>query len=177
MTDRVFFSFSPIDDPFQAIGFAFAYGESNTSFIGNSGYFLRGRDDYINWFFQYVFAGTTATIVSGAVAERCRFRSYLIYSFYLSGLIYPVVCHWIWYPGGFLYGKVLDFSGSGAVHLVGGAAAMSGAWILGPRIGKFVINKETGKKEPTVIPGHNAVLAATGTLLLWFGFFPFNAGT
>jgi Ammonium Transporter Family len=135
-----------------------------------------GSEDYINWFFQYVFAGTTATIVSGAVAERCRFRAYLIYSFFLSGFVYPVACHWIWDPSGFLYGKVADFSGSGAVHLVGGAAAMSGAWVLGPRIGRFVVNKETGKKEPRTILGHNAVLAACGTLLLWFGFFPFNAG-
>jgi Amt family ammonium transporter len=123
---------------------------------------LIGTEDYINWFFQYVFAGTVATVVSGAVAERCRFRAYLIYTVYLAGFVYPVVCHWIWNPKGFLYGKVMDFSGSGAVHLVSGAAAMSGAWILGPRIGKFKVNPQTGKKEPQVIPGSNAILAAFG---------------
>lgn len=163
---------------------------------------LKKRNLYTS---QWVFAGTTATIVSGAVAQRCRFRAYLIYSVFLSGVVYPIVCHWIWDSNGFLYGKVMDFSGSGAgksqklcgasndfddfgyhtnlilgtletVHLVGGAAAMAGAWVLGPRIGRFVKNEETGKMEPVEIPGHNAVLASLGTLLLWFGFFPFNAG-
>jgi len=110
------------------------------------------------------------------LAQRRTTGAYLIYSIFLSGFIYPVVCHWIWDPDGFLYGKVADFSGSGAVHLVGGAAAMSGAYFLGPRMGKFVLNQETGKIEAVEIPGHNAVLAALGTLLLWFGFFPFNAG-
>ncbi|KAL7568902.1 hypothetical protein ACA910_015549 [Epithemia clementina (nom. ined.)] len=166
---------------YWAVGFAFAYGTSNNGFIGNSRYFLMDEDgedfeDYVNWFFQWVFAGTTATIVSGAVAERCRFRAYMIYSAFLSGFVYPVVCHWIWDPSGFLYGKVMDFSGSGAVHLVGGAAAMAGAWILGPRIGRFVQNEQTGEWQAVEIPGHNAVLAALGTLVLWFGFFPFNAG-
>jgi Amt family ammonium transporter len=99
-----------------------------------------------------------------------------VYSAFISGFIYPVVCHWIWDPDGFMYGKVADFSGSGAVHLVGGAAAFSGAYFLGPRIGKFVKDEETGKTVAVVIPGHNAVLAAAGTLLLWFGFLPFNAG-
>ena len=89
---------------------------------GSSFFLLIGSEDYVNWFFQWVFAGTTTTIVSGAVAERCRFRAYLIYSIVLSGFIYPIVCHWIWDSNGLLYGKVLDFSGSGAVHLVGGAA-------------------------------------------------------
>lgn len=166
---------------YWACGYAFAYGKSYNGFIGNSYYFLMDEDgadfeSYVNWFFQWIFAGTTATIVSGAVAERCRFRAYLIYSFFLSGFVYPVVCHWIWDPNGFLYGKVMDFSGSGAVHLVGGAAAMAGAWILGPRIGRFVQNEQTGEWEAVEIPGHNAVLAALGTLVLWFGFLPFNAG-
>ena len=119
----------------------------------------------------------------------------MIYSAYLSGFVYPVVCHWIWDSNGFLYGKVMDFSGSGAgtyiltrgvvdrralfvvffltqtaaVHLVGGAAAMAGSVALGPRIGRFVRNETTGKMEPVEIPGHNAVLSALGTLLLWFG--------
>jgi ammonium transporter, Amt family len=116
----------------------------------------------------------SATIVSGAVAERCRFKAYLIYSFFLSGFIYPVVSHWMWSPDGFLYGRVLDFSGSGAVHLVGGAAAMSGSVFLGPRIGKFKYHEDTKKWETVDIPGHNAVLAALGCFILWTGFFAFN---
>jgi ammonium transporter, Amt family len=108
------------------------------------------------------------------VAERCRFRAYLVYSLALTGFIYPVVSHWIWSPQGFLYGKVMDFSGSGAVHLVGGSAAMAGALWLGPRIGKFRHDKATGTWETRDIPGHNAVLAALGTFILWTGFFAFN---
>lgn len=118
-----------------------------------------------------VFAGTTATIVSGAVAERCQFRAYLVYSFVLAGFIYPVASHWIWDSNGFLNGKVYDFAGGGAVHAVGGIAAATGSYILGPRKGKFIIDDETGKKKPVDIPGHNMVLAALGTMILWFGFF------
>jgi Amt family ammonium transporter len=116
----------------------------------------------------------TATIVSGAVAERCRFRAYLIYSFFLTGFIYPVASHWIWSPDGFLNGKVLDFSGAGGVHLIGGAAAMAGSVFLGPRIGKFKFHESTQKWEAVDIPGHNAVLAALGAFILWMGFFAFN---
>ena len=107
---------------YYAVGFAFAYGESNSKFIGNANYFLIDSDDYILWFFQFVFAGTTATIVSGSVAERCRFRAYIWYTIVLTSFVYPVTSHWIWSPQGFFYGKVLDFAGSGAVHLLGGAA-------------------------------------------------------
>jgi Amt family ammonium transporter len=133
--------------------------------------------DYIYWYFNYVFAGTTATIVSGAVAERCQFRAYLVYSFVLSGFIYPVCSHWIWDPSGFLNGRVYDFAGGGAVHMVGGAAAAAGSLILGARKGKFVIDEVTGKKKPVDIPGHNMVLASLGALVLWFGFFAFNGGS
>jgi ammonium transporter, Amt family len=107
---------------YYAVGFAFAYGNSTNGLIGNSYYFLKDLDDYILWFFQFVFAGTTATIVSGSVAERCRFRAYVVYTIMLSSFIYPVTSHWIWSPNGFMFGKVLDFAGSGAVHLLGGAA-------------------------------------------------------
>jgi len=162
---------------YWAVGFAFAYGEGGNPFIGLSFFFLKGTNDYIMWFFQFVFAGTTATIVSGAVAERCRFMAYIIYSFALTGFIYPVVAHWVWNADGFLYGKVYDFAGGGAVHGVGGAAAMAGAYFLGPRIGRFVKNEETGKVEPVEIPGHNLVLAALGGFILWFGFFPFNCAS
>jgi Amt family ammonium transporter len=136
-----------------------------------------GSVDYIYWYFNYVFAGTTATIVSGAVAERCQFRAYLVYSFVLSGFIYPVCSHWIWDPNGFLNGRVYDFAGGGAVHMVGGAAAAAGSLILGARKGKFVVDPATGKKKPIDIPGHNMVLASLGALVLWFGFFAFNGGS
>lgn len=107
---------------YYAVGFAFAYGASNSKFIGNANYFLMDSDDYVLWFFQFVFAGTTATIVSGSVAERCRFRAYIWYTIVLASFIYPVTSHWIWSPQGFFFGKVIDFAGSGAVHLLGGAA-------------------------------------------------------
>ena len=136
-----------------------------------------GNADYIYWFFNYVFAGTTATIVSGAVAERCQFRAYMVYSFALAGFIYPVCSHWIWDPNGFLNGVVYDFAGGGAVHMVGGVAAAIGAYILGPRKGKFVVDEDTGKKKPVEIPAHNVTLAVLGTLILWFGFFAFNGGS
>ena len=162
---------------YWAIGFGFAFGEGNNPFIGLSYFFLIGYDDFVTFFFFYVFAGTTATIVSGAVAERCRFRAYLIYSFVLTGFIYPVSSHWIWTEQGFLYGKVFDYAGGGAVHMVGGAAAFSGAWLLGPRIGRFEYNSETETWISHPIRGHDSVLAATGAFILWFGFFPFNAAS
>ena len=132
--------------------------------------------EYLWWYFNYVFAGTTATIVSGAVAERCQFRAYLIYSTVLAGFIYPVAAHWIWSPDGFLFGRTYDFAGGGAVHMVGGWAAAMGAIVLGPRKGKFIVD-ESGKKVAVDIPGHNSTLAVLGTLILWFGFFAFNGGS
>lgn len=96
---------------YWATGFGLAYGEGGNPFMGLSLFFLKGSDAYITWFFNFVFAGTTATIVSGAVAERCRFRAYLIYSFFLTGFIYPIVAHWVWCPDGFFYGKVQDYAG------------------------------------------------------------------
>ena len=162
---------------YWAFGFGFAFGEGGNTFIGLSYFFLVGWDDYVVFFFFYVFAGTTATIVSGAVAERCRFRAYLIYSFFLTAFIYPVASHWIWTPQGFLYGNVFDFAGGGAVHMVGGTAALAGAWVLGPRIGRFEYDSETETWISHPIRGHNSVLAATGTFILWFGFFPFNAAS
>lgn len=157
-------------------------GAGGNSFIGGTSLMFLptsniGGVDYIYWYFNYVFAGTTATIVSGAVAERCQFRAYLVYSFVLSGFIYPVCSHWIWHPDGFLFGKVFDFAGGGAVHMVGGIAAAAGSYFLGPRTGKFIIDPETGKKSPVTIPGHNMVLASLGALVLWFGFFAFNGGS
>jgi ammonium transporter, Amt family len=167
---------------YYLVGYSLAYGVEGNAFIGGSSLLaLRGDKissiDNVYWFFNYVFAGTTSTIVSGAVAERCQFRAYLVYSFALAAFIYPVASHWIWDPTGFMYGKVQDFAGGGAVHMVGGTAAAVGAAILGPRHGRFMVDPTTGKKYPVPIPGHNATLAVCGTLILWFGFFAFNGGS
>jgi len=163
-------------------GYSVAYGADGNGFIGGGGLMTLpvneiSNEDMIIWYFNYVFAGTTATIVSGAVAERCQFRAYLIYSFCLAAFIYPVCSHWIWSEDGFLNGKTYDFAGGGAVHMVGGAAAAMGSIFLGPRKGKFIFDKTKGKKVPVEIPGHSATLAILGTLILWFGFFAFNGGS
>jgi len=163
---------------YWATGFGLALGEGGNPFLGKSYFFLSGyQDNLVYFFFFYVFAGTTATIVSGAVAERCRFRAYVVYTFVLTGFIYPVASHWVWSPDGFFHGRVIDYAAGGAVHMVGGAAALSGAWILGPRIGRFVYDKPSNTWISQQIPGHNTVLAATGAFILWFGFFPFNAAS
>jgi len=127
---------------------------------------------WTKFFFQLVFAGTAATIVSGAVAERIKFGSFIIFSFILCGIIYPIVGHMVW-GGGFLAGKgMLDFAGSTVVHSVGGWAALAGVIILGPRIGKF---GPDGKAR--AIPGHNMTSVTLGGLVLWFGWFGFNPGS
>jgi len=165
---------------YYLFGYSVAYGVDGNGFIGGGSLLALndiGDVDYIYWFFNYVFAGTTATIVSGAVAERCQFRAYLIYSFVLAAFIYPVCSHWIWDPTGFLNGEVYDFAGGGAVHMVGGIAAAVGAYILGPRKGKFVVDPSTGKTKPVEIPAHSVTLAVLGTIILWFGFFAFNGGS
>jgi ammonium transporter len=167
---------------YYLIGYSMAYGGGGNSFTGGTSLMALRADtitpiDNVYWYFNYVFAGTTSTIVSGAVAERCQFRAYLVYSFALSAFIYPIASHWIWDPSGFMYGKVYDFAGGGAVHMVGGTAAAVGAYILGPRHGKFRVDPTTGKTVPVSIPGHNATLAVVGTLILWFGFFAFNGGS
>jgi ammonium transporter, Amt family len=127
----------------------------------------------IKFFFQLVFAGPAATIVSGAVAERIKFGTFMIFSFVLVAIVYPITGHWIW-GGGWLQGDKLfhDFAGSTAVHSVGGWAALAGILLLGPRIGKYTSD---GKVNP--IPGHNMGLVAIGTLILWLGWFGFNPGS
>lgn len=127
---------------------------------------------WAKFFFQLVFAGTAATIVSGAVAERIKFVSFLIFSFILVALMYPITGHWIW-GGGFLgSNNFRDFAGSSVVHSVGGWAALAGVLVLGPRIGKYDKN---GK--PVAIPGHNLTSASLGVLILWLGWFGFNPGS
>jgi Amt family ammonium transporter len=126
----------------------------------------------VKFFFQLVFAGTAATIVSGAVAERTKFDAFMIFSFILVALIYPVTGHWIW-GGGWLAAKGFhDFAGSTVVHSVGGWAALAGVIIIGPRIGKY---KADGSVQ--AIPGHNMGLVALGCLILWLGWFGFNPGS
>lgn len=125
------------------------------------------------FFFQLVFAGTAATIVSGAVAERIKYHSFVVFSFFMAIAIYPVVGHWIW-GGGWLATdwNFFDFAGSTQVHSIGGWAALTGAFILGPRIGKY---SKDGRAQ--AIPGHNMTAATIGCLVLWFGWFGFNPGS
>lgn len=178
---------------FWAVGFAFMFGDG-TPFIGFNGFFLTGADNSpatgdayqgvissLSWagvplaakfFFQLAFAGTAATIVSGAVAERVKFVDFLIFSLLLVGIAYPITGHWIW-GGGWLAGMGFwDFAGSNVVHAVGGWAALMGAAFLGPRLGKY-----SPDGRPSALPGHNMSLAMLGCLILWLGWFGFNPGS
>ena len=179
---------------YWSIGFALMFSDGN-GFIGSSGgYFLwnvadnspatleayQGIFDSLNWagvplnakfFFQLVFAGTTATIVSGAVAERIKFLDFLIFSLLLVGIAYPITGHWIWGGGWLAKAGFYDFSGSTAIHSVGGWAALMGAAFLGPRIGKY------RDGDTVAMPGHNMSIATLGCLILWLGWFGFNPGS
>ncbi|MEN6307017.1 MAG: ammonium transporter [Anaerohalosphaeraceae bacterium] len=126
---------------------------------------------WAKFFFQLVFCGTAATIVSGAVAERIKYLSFIVFSFVMAMLIYPVVGHWVWGGGWLAKMGMFDFAGSTVVHCVGGWAALAGVIILGPRIGKF------SNGQIKSIPGHNLSLATVGTFVLWFGWFGFNPGS
>ena len=162
---------------YWAVGWALMYGSSSGGFIGTDQFLLAGADSvlYRDWFFQVVFAATAATIVSGAMAERTKFSGYLIYSVFVSGLIYPISGHWIW-GGGWLSGLGFhDFAGSTVVHSVGAWAALIGAILLGARRGKYV--KVNGQVKVRAILGHNMPLAALGVFILWFGWYGFNAGS
>ena len=167
---------------FWIFGFAFMFGDSISGWIGSSGYFLEGfeaPEHYAFFIFQMVFAGTAATIVSGAVAERMKFKSYVVVSIAITALIYPVSGHWIWGSAA-LGGQAgwletmgfVDFAGSTVVHSVGGWIGLAGAWILGPRIGRY---DKQGK--PIEIPPHNLALTTVGVFILWFGWFGFNGGS
>ena len=130
--------------------------------------------DWASWIFNLVFCATTATIVSGAMAERTKFLSYCVYSAVISAVVYPIEAHWIWGPDGWLTSMGFhDYAGSCAIHMVGGIAALIGATILGPRIGKFVKGKD-GKIQVTAFPGHNIALGALGVFILWLGWYGFN---
>jgi Amt family ammonium transporter len=171
---------------YWAIGFGLMFGINPSGFIGTDGFFLSyftpGDDPWILafWMFQVVFAATAATIVSGAMAERTKFSGYMIYSIIISALIYPVFGSWAWgslFNGAASTGWLekigfIDFAGSTVVHSVGGWAALAGAIVLGPRIGKY---GKDGKVKP--IMGHNIILAALGVFILWLGWFGFNPGS
>lgn len=159
---------------YWAVGFGLAYGGTSLGgFIAYGEFFFANTDRSVEWFFQVVFAATAATIVSGAMAERTKFSAYLLYTPFITGLIYPVVTHWVWSGQGWL-GDLgfVDFAGSGVVHLTGGAAALAGVLVLGPRIGKY---DEDG--NPVPIAGHSLLLGALGVFILWFGWYGFNAGS
>ena len=125
--------------------------------------------DWSNFVFNLVFCATTATIVSGAMAERTNFLSYCIYSGIISAVVYPIEAHWIWGGGWLAQMGFHDFAGSCAIHMVGGFSALIGAWMEGPRLGKY--NKDG---TPNAIPGHNVVIGALGCFILWFGWYGFN---
>jgi len=162
------------------IGFAIMFGKDWNGLIGISGFALSGSFEYLGLsipltsflIFQTVFAGTAATIVSGAMAERTKFVAYCIYSAVISLIIYPVVGHWPWGGGWLSKLGFIDFAGSTVVHSVGGWCALIGAYLLGPRIGKY---SKDGKVN--AIPGHSITLAALGVFILWFGWFGFNPGS
>lgn len=179
---------------FLFLGWGLMFGDGSP-FIGLEGlFFLSGADNSpatgdayrgvysaINWtgvplfakfFFQLVFCGTAATIVSGAVAERIKYKSFIVFTFVMAIFIYPVIGHWIWGGGWLSKLGMFDFAGSTVVHSVGGWAALAGILILGPRFGKY---RKDGKINP--IPGHNLSIATTGVFVLWLGWFGFNPGS
>ena len=172
---------------YWALGFGLMFGASTAVYVGGDHFFLSpdngtadGQWEYTFWMFQVVFAATAATIVSGAMAERTKFRGYLIYSVVISAIIYPVFGHWAWgtlllsdQSGAWLANMgFLDFAGSTVVHSVGAWAALAGAIVVGPRIGKF---DAKGRARP--IPGHSMTMAALGVFILFLGWFGFNAGS
>ncbi|CAN0059051.1 unnamed protein product [Ectocarpus fasciculatus] len=177
-------------------GNGLAFGRDSGGFVGVSGFALKGEDlygtgsgnfdalAYANWIFQWTFAASATTIVSGAMAERATFGAYVLHSFLLTSFIYPVVAHWAWSDGGWASARLsdedgllfgcgaIDFAGSGVVHMTGGMAALVGIFILGPRAGRF---NEDGTSN--TMPQQSAVLQTLGTFMLWWGWLGFNAGS
>ncbi|MBO8141149.1 MAG: ammonium transporter [Firmicutes bacterium] len=161
------------------VGFAFMFGEDRGGFIGLSGFALNGLPETVAgvpltafWVFQAMFAATCATIVSGAVAERVRFKAYLAFGVFMTAFIYPIIGHWVWGGGWLSELGFHDFAGSTVVHSAGAWAGLVFAAMLGPRLGKY---GEDG--QAAAVPGHNLPLGTIGVLLLWFGWFGFNGGS
>lgn len=175
-----------------AIGFfILGYGLSNGTggkFVGADGFALasfESGNDYIAFFFQFAFAATAATIVAGTIAERCKMQAYIAYSLFLTAFVYPVVVHAIWNENGFLSANntnplfstgMIDFAGSGVVHMTGGGTALVAAVILGPRIGRFY-DEEGNDIKDAEFPPHSVALQVLGTFILWFGWYGFNPGS
>jgi len=184
---------------FYFVGYAFAFGgdeqPGKVSFIGSSNFLLLDGDTangdsrallYSHWFFHFSFAATAATIVAGALAERCQMKAYLYFSMLLTGLVYPVIVHSIWSSNGFLNPFIdqpllgvgmIDFAGSGVVHVTGGSCSLLASMMLGPRKGRFFDARGKKLEVPKVFHGHSKSLQMLGTFLLWFGWYGFNAGS
>ena len=163
---------------FFLVGYALMFGSGN-GLIGWTGFGMAnapnpsGVSPFAFWLFQAAFCGAAATIVAGGMAERMKFPAYLMYTAFISGLVYPIIGHWIWSGGGWLASMGFgDFAGSTVVHATGGCVAFIGTILLGPRIGKF-----SADGKPNAIPGHSIPIAALGVFLLWFGWFGFNPGS
>ena len=162
---------------FILIGFGLLLGEDLCGFIGKPGFDIMTsyqNFDWSNFVFNLVFCATTATIVSGAMAERTKFLSYCVYSGIISALVYPIEAHWIWGGGWLAQLGFHDFAGSCAIHMVGGISALIGAKMVGPRIGKFEKDKNGKVVKVNAFPGHNIVIGALGVFILWFGWYGFN---
>ena len=166
---------------FGAVGYAIAYPGDFNGWIGSAGFGVdgfmtttatEGLVPSVDFLFQAAFAAAAATIVSGAVAERCQFKGYLAYSIVITGLIYPIVVSWGWGGGWLSDMGFVDFAGSGLVHMVGGVAALVAAWVIGPRAGKYAPDG-----TPRAIPGHSMPLAVLGVMILFIGWFGFNPGS
>ena len=162
---------------FILIGFGLLLGEDMMGIIGKPGLDIftdYANFDFSNFVFNLVFCATTATIVSGSMAERTKFISYCVYSAIISAVIYPIEAHWTWGGGWLAQMGFHDFAGSNCIHMVGGICAFIGAWMLGPRIGKFVRNSEGKVTKVNAFPGHNLPLACLGVFILWLGWYGFN---
>ena len=178
---KSFMDFAIASLSFWAFGFALMWGTSAMGIAGTTNFFLTdaaGGQTYVDWVFQMVFAGTATTIVAGAMAERTKTQTYLAYSFLIGAIVYPLYGHWVW-GGGWLGNldiiglpAAADYAGSGVVHALGGFLALSGAAVVGPRIGKY-----NADGSANAIPGHNVTYVVMGTFILFFGWFGFNINT
>ena len=174
---KSFMDFAIASLSFWAFGFALMWGTSMAGILGTTNFFvLDGADGqtYVDWVFQMVFAGTAATIVAGAIAERTKTQAYFAYSFLVGAIIYPLYGHWVWGGGwlGALIPGAADYAGSGVVHAVGGFVALAGAVVVGARTGKF-----NADGSANTILGHNTPYVVIGTFILFFGWFGFNINT